>query len=252
MKKRGLPRSLGTAPKRSAYGPSARPRPRRPTRKSARGARRRTVPATGAAAARAPTTGRRRAAVSVATMAPGAADSVATTVRDAAASVTRAAAALVMRVPEGADLVMLAGVASEMMLLPAAAASKTGLLSGRGFLMTDRRRGGVRRSKTAHPSGRALRTTGALRRAAVRRSRTGARRPAALQRVGTANRMGEQCGAAAAQLLPGRRPRGPSGRAASPSLAAGRTARPTRRTTGAAAAATRRRRRHFHPLFPPV
>ena len=262
MKKRGLPRSLGTAPKRSAYGPSARPRPRRPTRKSARGARRRTVPATGAAAARGPTTGPRRAAASVATMGPDAVV-LATATRAAAASATRAAvAALVMRVPEGAAAsVMLAGAALEMMLLPAAGALKTGRHLVEALIRELRRAAAA--SKMGLLSGRALRMTAALHLVAVKRSRTGpllgeagsrtgAPRRAARRLVGTGNPKVGVCGAAAAQLLRGRRPRGPRDAGASRSLAAGRTARPTRRTTGAAAAATRRRRRHLHPLFPPV
>merc|ERR1719171_1008762 len=139
-----------------------------------------------------------------------------------------------------------------MMLLPAAAALKTGRHPEAGLVTTDRLLGAVRPSRTARPSALGSRTTVARRRAAVKGSRTGARRLVGLRPAATASPMEGVCGAAAAQLLRGRRPRGPSGRAASPNLAAERTARPTRRTTGAAAAATRRRRWRFHPLFPPV
>ena len=174
---------------------------------------------------------------------------LATATRAAAASATRAAvAALVMRVPEGADLVMLAGAASEMMLLPVGVVSRMDLLAE--ALIRELRRAAAA-SKMGLLSGRALRTTGALRRGAVRPSRTGARRRAGPPLVGTGNPMGEASGGGVAPPLLVRRPRGRSA-GASRSLAAGRTARPTRRTTGAAAAATRRRRRHFHPLFPPV
>merc|ERR1719263_1756461 len=122
----------------------------------------------------------------------------------------------------------------------AAAASKMGLLSGRGSRTTAaRRRAEVRPSRTGPLLGEAGSRTGAPRRAD--------RRPEAM-----GNPMEAVCGAAAAQLLRGRRPRCRRDAGASRSLAAGRTARPTRRTTGAAAAATRRRRRHLHPLFPPV
>ena len=182
------------------------------------------------------------------------------TARDAVASATRAAvAALVMRVPEGAAAsVMLAGAALEMMLLPVGVVSRMDLLAE--ALIRELRRAAAA-SKMGLLSGRALRTTGALLRAEVRPSRTppllgeagsrtGAPRRAARRLVGTGNPKVGVCGAAAAQLLRGRRPRGPRDAGASPSLAAGRTARPTRRTTGAAAAATRRRRR-FHPLSPP-
>ena len=156
-------------------------------------------------------------------------------------------------------MVMLAGAASEMMLLPVGVVSRMDLLAE--ALIRELRRAAAA-SKMGLLSGRALRTTGARPRAAVKRSRTvpllgeagsrtGARRRAGPPLVGTGNPKVERCGAAAAQLLLVRRPRGPSG-AANRSLAAGRTARPTRRTTGAAAAASRRRRRRFHPLFPPV
>ena len=197
-------------------------------------------------------TGPRRAAASVATMGPDAVV-LATATRAAAASATRAAvAALVMRVPEGADLVMLAAAALEMMLLPAAGASTTGLLSGRALVLTTgRRRGAVRLSRTPPLLGEVDSRTGPLLGEAG--SRTGARRRrrAGPPLAGTESLTEGVCGGEVAPPRPGRRPRGPSDRAASPSLAAGRTARPTRRTTGAAAAATRRRRRHFHPLISP-
>ena len=173
-------------------------------------------------------------------MGPGAADLVMVT-RAAAVSATRAAVALVMRVPEGAASVMLAGAALEMMLRPVGGDSRTGLLSGRALVLTiGRRRGGVRLSRTAPLLGEAGSRTGARR-----------RRRAGPPLAGTESLTEGVCGGEVAPPRPGRRPRGPSGRAASPSLAAGRTARPTRRTTGAAAAATRRRRRHFHPLISP-
>ena len=254
-------RSLATAPKPNACAPSARPRLRLLRPPSASAAPPPTGRRTGAAAAPGPTTGRRRDAASVATTAPGAADSV-TATRAAAASVTRAAAALVMRVPEGAAAsVMLAGAALEMMLLPVGAVSRMVPLLAEALVIRELRRAAAA-SKMGLLSGRALRTTGVRPHGEVRPSRTGPLLGEAGSRTGAPRRadrrpeamgnpMEAVCGAAAAQLLLVLRPRGRSA-GASRSLAAGRTARPTRRTTGAAAAATRRRRRHFHPLFPPV
>ena len=147
---------------------------------------------------------------------------------------------------------MLAGAALEMMLLPVGVVSRTVPLLAEALVIRELRRGAVRPFRMALLQRSRFEDDG---RAPPRRGEAfqdGRPAPRAVAAGGDGEPDGGGMWRRGGAARRGRRPRGPRDAGANPKLiAAGRTARPTRRTTGAAAAATRRRRRHFHPLFPP-